>query len=203
MARHGSDGTKHALLIKVSNPTLGVIRLRLQSSEYKGEPEWDSKSDRTPVLEDLLVDPLTQTKINTKLATETVQQLQATHFCELEAAEDSFLELGKSLNNDEPEEVAQWDSEAVLSNSTISSESSTSNSTLRLLAQKSAVGWFELVLLEMTAGNGLHSAVPLALQIEVGEGSWESSLVQPELTEGEGVKDMATFDLVLAWNNEQ
>jgi hypothetical protein len=200
VTRHGSDGTKHALLIKVSNPTLGVIRLRLQSSEYKGEPEWDSQSDRTPVLEDLLVDPLTLTKINTKLATETVQQLQATEVCELEAAEDSFLELGKSLN-DEPDEVAQWDSAAVLSSSTVSSESSPS--TLRLLAQKSAVGWFELVLLETTTENGLHSAVPLALQIEVGEGSWESSLVQPEPVEGEGVKDIATFDLVLAWDNMQ
>lgn len=201
MARHGSDGTKHALLIKVSNPTLGDIRLRLQSSDYKGEPEWDSKSDRTPALEDLLVDPLTQTKINIKLATEIVQQLQATQVCELEAAEDSFLELGKSADNDEPDEVTQWDYAAVLSSSTVSSESSPS--TLRLLAQKSAVGWFELVLLETTVENGLHSAVPLALQIEVGDGSWESSLVQPEPVEGEGVKDMATFDLVLAWNNEQ
>jgi hypothetical protein len=201
VARHGSDGTKHALLIKISNPTLGVVRLRLQSSEYKGEPVWDSKIDRTPVLEDLLVDPLTQTKLNTKLATETVRQLQATQVCELEAAEDSFLELGKLLNDDEPDEVAQWDSTAVLSSSTISSGSSPS--TLRLLAQKSAVGWFELVLLETTAENGLYSAIPLALQIEVGEGSWESSLVQPEPVEGEGVKDMATFDLVLAWNNKQ
>ena len=194
VAKHGSDGSKRALLIKVINPTLGTIRLRLNTSTYAGEPLWHSRTERTSMLENILVDPLTDTKINAQLVTDLVKDVQASEVCQLEPAEDSFLELGKS-SNDEPVEVTSWEATTVLSSSLVSSESSTSS--LRLVASLSAVCWFELVVLEAVAENWMHIAIPLALQIEVGGGSWESSLVQPEPARGE--VDLVTFDLVVAW----
>ena len=202
VTRHGSDGTKHAMLLKVSNPTLGAISLRLDSSSYAGESVWDSKADEyNPSLDDLLVDVLTDMTINAKLTTDSVQQLQATEMCQLEPAEDTFLELGKSY--EEPDEVTKWDVNSVLASSTVTGYPS-SASTLRLVAQKSAAAWFELVLAETKsaegAAGGVYTAIPLALKIKVGDGSWESSLIQPEkLGEGES-HDLVTFDLVIAWN---
>ena len=201
VVRHASDGTKHAILLKVSNPTLGAISLRLQSSSYAGEPVWGSKTDEhNPNLDDLLVDVLSNTTIKAKLVTDPVQQLQASDMCQLEPAEDTFLELGKSY--EEPDEVSKWDVTSVLASSTVTGYSS-SASTLRLLAQKSAAAWFELVVAEVasSAGGTAYTAIPLALQIKVGDGSWESSLIQPEpVKEGEE-HDMVAFDIVIAWNS--
>jgi hypothetical protein len=194
--RHGTDGAKHALLIKTTNPTLGIIRLQLQSSTYSGEPLWDNKGKSNPILENLLVDTLSQTTINAKLTTEFVHSLQATDICQLEPAEDSFLELSSS-SNEEPDEIRLWEASTILSKSTVSTESSPSS--LRLVAQKSDVAWFELVHLETARDDDMHPAIPLALQIEVGDGSWETSLIQPEPVNEGGGKDMVTFDLVLAW----
>lgn len=194
---HASDGTRHALLFKVANPTLGSIRLRLASSKYSGEPVWDDKTKSTPILENLLVDPLTQQFLNAKLAPDVALNLQATEICQLEPAEDSFLELGKS-SNEEPDEVAKWDAGDVLFDSKVGPESPSS---LRLVGQKNSCAWFELVLLETKMDVGVNCAVPLALQIEVGDGSWDSSLVQAEPVKDDETKDMVTFDLVIIWDN--
>jgi hypothetical protein len=194
---HASDGTRHAFLFKVANPTLGSIRLRLASSKYSGEPVWDDKTESTPILENLLVDPLTQQIVNAKLAPDVARNLQATEICQLEPAEDSFLELGKS-SNEEPDEVAKWDAGDVLFDSKVGPDSPSS---LRLVGQKNSCAWFELVLFETKMDRGVNCAVPLALQIEVGDGSWDSSLVQAEPVKDDETKDMVTFDLVIVWDN--
>jgi hypothetical protein len=145
------------------------------------------------------VDPLTQQYVNAKLAPGVAHNLQATDMCQLEAAEDSFLELGKSSSNEEPEQVAKWDAGDVLFDSKVSPD--TLPSSLRLVEQKNSCAWFELVLLESSMEKGINCAVPLSLQIQVGEGSWDSSLIQPEPTEGDEKKDMVNFDLVIVWEN--
>ena len=195
---HASDETRHAFLLKVANPTLGAIRLRFASSKYTGESEWDDKTKTTPLLENLLVDPLTQQYVDAKLTPSVTKNLEATAVCELEPAEDSFLELGKSSNDELLDAVAKWDAGDVLFDSKVGPEQPAS---LRLIGQKNSFAWFELVLLETKMEKGLNCAVPLALQIEVGDGSWESSLVQAEPVAGGEGKDVVTFDLVVIWEN--
>jgi hypothetical protein len=200
VVRHGTDGVKHALLLKISNPTLGAINLRLQSSAYTGEPVWENKAEHNPFLENLLVDPLTELTVNAKLMTESLHDVKATEMCQLEPAEDSFLELGKPSYED-PVEVSEWKPAPVLSNSPVNVENPSPS--LRLVTQKSAVAWFELVLVENTVENEkeYYTAIPLALQIKVGAGSWENSLIQPDPSKVGEEKDMVTFDLVIAWNS--
>lgn len=193
---HASDDTKHAFLFKVSNPTLGVIRLRLSSSSYKGEPVWGHITRSTPVFENLLLDPLTQECVNVKLLPGVVKGLEQTKTCSLEPSEDTFLELGKSAAV-EPEEVSNWDASDVLFESKVSEDKT---STLRLVAQQKSCAWFELVLLETKMDDGFKCGVPIALQIEVGDGSWESSLIQP-VSKLISRRDFVTFHLVVVWEN--
>lgn len=197
---HASDETKHAFLLKVANPTLGTIRMRLASSDYSGEPRWDEPSNTTTHLQNVLVDPFTNQHVTAQLMLEVVEGLTPTEVCELEPAEDSFLELGKS-SDEVPEEVSKWEAGDVLVDSTVNKNGPTSS--LKLIAVKNSMAWFELVVLEGATSKGVDSAVPLAMQIEVGNGSWETSLVQPESTvDGDNSqRDMVTFNLVIVWDN--
>lgn len=154
-------------------------------------------SDRSPYLENILVDPLNQEHVNAKLVPNVGSSIQASEVCALEAGEDSFLEFGRS-SNEEPEQVAKWDAGDVLAESKVSEEAPSS---LRVVASRKSCAWFELVLLETSMDAGINNAVPLALQIEVGDGSWESSLIQPEESKGDRNTDMVTFDLVIVWEN--
>ena len=192
---HASDGTRHAFLLKVSNPTLGTIRLRLSSSTYTGEPMWDDDEERNPNLENLLVDPLNQLSVNAKLLSNIGDTIQATDVCELEPSEDSFLELGRS-SSEEPDQVAKWNAESVLASSKVSKSSPSS---LKLVGKRQSNAWFELILAETSLDKGINSAVPIALQIEVGNGSWDSSLIRPEKKGDATTKDLVNFDLVIVW----
>lgn len=194
---HASDDTRHAFLFKVSNPTLGIVQLRLAGSTYAGEPDWDDSTTLiSPMLRSILVDPLTQVSVNAHLDTNVLRSIPATETCELEPAEDSFLELGKTTE-DIPDDVIQWEAGDVLFDSKVSKDSP---STMRLVGKKKSVAWFELVLMEpdMTMEN-VYCAIALALQIQVGNGSWESSLIQTQhLKEGDHA-DFVSFDLVTMW----
>lgn len=200
---HGSDGTRHAFLLKVSNPTLGAVHLRLAGSSYQGETMWNDPFTTNPLLENVLVDPLTQISIDARLHADLASDLQPTDTCQLESAEDSFIEIGKKAL-DVPEPVAKWNASEILANVKGPAPS------LRLAGQQKSMAWFELVLMEpttiaATAEEGritepkeLHCAVPLSLQVQVGGGSWESSLIQPQFTE-DGGKDFVSFDLIVTW----
>jgi hypothetical protein len=194
---HASDETKHAFLLKVTNPTLGSIRMRLAASDYAGEPVWDEPVILSSHLQNLLVDPFTDQHINAQVMLQAVQSLDPTEICELQPAEDSFLELGK-VADEIPEAVAKWDAGEILFNSKVSVNGTAAS--LRLIASKNSMAWFELVVLEGNLAQGVNSAVPLSMDIEVGNGSWDSSLVRPEQIE-QAKKDMVSFDLVIAWES--
>ena len=201
--QHASDGVRHVFLVKVTNPTLGTIRMRLKPSSYKGEPMmWrqSSAGDTSSVFNDLIVDSLNKLTIQAKLLTDSTSDIEATAIFQLEAAEDSFLELGKTSGSDEPAEVSNWNAQGTLSSSTVAPGSNV-KSTLKLVAQNSANGWFEVVVLETASDEAPHVAIPLSLEIQVGNGSWESSLVQPRSTEESSGEqgDAVTFDFVIAF----
>ena len=197
MSIHASDETKHAFLLKVANPTLGSIRMRLAASDYAGEPVWDEPESVSCHLQNLLVDPFTDQHINAQIMPHALRSLDPTEICELQAAEDSFLELGK-VADEIPEAVANWDAGQILFKSNVSPNGPAAS--LCLLASKNSMAWFELVVLEGNLAQGVDSAVSLSMDVEVGNGSWDSSLVHPEQLE-QDKKDMVSFDLVIAWEN--
>jgi hypothetical protein len=193
---HASDGSRHVFLLKVSNPTLGLVRLRLAGSAYSGEAEWDDKDATSPSLKNVLVDPLTQVSVNAQLDTTASKSFLQTETCELEAAEDSFLELGKT-SDDIPEDVAKWEAADVLYASKVSKDLPSS---MRFVGRKKSVAWFELIVMEQDMKQKkVHCAIPIALQIQVGGGSWESSLVQSQQLEDGDPQDFVSFDLVILW----
>eukprot|EP00934_Nitzschia_sp_Nitz4_P006064 Nitzschia sp. Nitz4//scaffold3_size479765//365768//367408//NITZ4_000152-RA/size479765-processed-gene-1.255-mRNA-1//1//CDS//3329550914//6054//frame0 len=195
VSTHASDDTKHVFLLKVVNPTLGTIRLRFAASEYKGEPQWDDISANTPLLQDLTVDPFLDQTTNAKLLPKLSQNLDPTEVFVLEPAEDSFLELGKS-SDDVPEQVAKWDASSALVDSKVNPEGP--NATLKLISQRNSMAWLELVTLNESVDKGLDCALPISMQIEVGNGSWDSSFVVPEVA---SEKDLVPFDIVIVWSN--
>ena len=144
-------------------------------------------------MENILVDPLNEVSLDATLLPTIGDTIQETGVCELEPSEDSFLEFGRS-SNEEPEQVSKWNAKDVLAASKVSE---TSPSSLQLVGQRKSCAWFELVVTDTAVDSGMNFAVPIALQIEVGDGSWESSLIQAE-TKGEE-KDMVSFDLVIIW----
>ena len=148
-------------------------------------------------MEDLIVDPLKRVSVDAHLDTDVAKAIDATGFCELEPAEDSFLELGEKASDNVPEAVSSWDAGDILFDSKVSKEMP---ATLRQLGQKKSVAWFELVVMESTIDQNVNSAVPITLELQVGDGSWESSLIQPQDDGNQDSKDLVSFDLVLIWD---
>lgn len=169
LARHST--TNSAILFRVTNPTLGVVRLRFLGSSYAMQHD------------DVLVDSLTQQRLPT-VAT-LASSVPATETVELQSAEDSILELGgaSAQRPRVPAAVAQWNP-----------TSDTTTVGLRLLAQQSAAAWFAWVL---SPSDSSTNAVSLTMQIEVGNGSWESSLIRPQ-----GENDVVDLDLIFAWEGD-
>ena len=125
----------------------------------------------------------------------TSSEVAPTEMCQLEPAEDSFLELGKS-SMEQPDAVTKWDAGDALADSKVAENGN--KSSLRLVGASHSSAWFELVVLEHDVKPGFHAAATLALEIEVGNGSWDSSLIQAATAES-GATDLVTFDVVVAY----
>lgn len=171
------------MLLKVGNPTVGNVRLRLGPSSYHGEPDWDEPETATRFLPDVFVDTLMQTKMSVNLLPDILKDLAPTVTVDISSAEETMIELGGRAHRT-PETVARWTPSPSLSASSIS-----------LLTQELCHAWFELcIAADVEFERGAAPAVAFSLQIDVGSGSWESSLVQPVSKDG---SDFVVFDLVL------
>lgn len=176
--------SRSCLLLKVTNPTLSSVRLRFAASSYVGEIDWDNANAKTLILPDLLVDSLTQKKVTAEVRPDILNDFQSTSFVELLPAEDSVIELGGKMIAI-PKEVLAWEPAHV---------DDTAKDRMRLIAQSASIAWFELYIPSYEGRT--VTAVPLALEIEVGNGSWESSLIQPRVI-SDSKADKVTLDLVL------
>ena len=113
---------------------------------------------------------------------------------ELEATEDAFLELGKDFQSEAPEQVKSWDATSVLSSSTTGNE-------VKLVAQQKDAAWFEFVLNDVESASEQNvgpyvATTRIGLQLQIGDGSWETSLIEPILKEGQ---DFALFQVIFVW----
>lgn len=197
LCRNGVDPTsqKYAALLKVKNPTLNMIRLRLSGWSIPAEekdgavsPLIDSRE-----LQNVLLDPFTEMFVQGRLcAPTTAASLSPTDFFVLDPADDPFLDIGKG-QEDDPSEVRDWDAM-----STMGALGDGNTSQLRLVATQGDTAWIELVLCNDAAADedsSTYLAVPLTMQIEVGNGSWEASLIKRrDLPVGE--KDLVALNLV-------
>jgi hypothetical protein len=207
----------HAFVLKVTNSTLGLVRLQISlSSQYKGEPSWNDHRIKNPALEDLLVETLTDKHVDAFVLTTSnhggTESILKSDVVVLHSAEDSIADIGKVLET--PEQVVNWDSEKALlaaaSTGSLSSleENHVAFFGIKVLAEKSGSVWFELICATKLSSymqsdsSELFSAFPLSLQIEVCNGSWESSLIKANPTEGEEA-DKVVFDLVVTWPSTQ
>jgi hypothetical protein len=153
------QATDISMLVKVTNPTLGVVNLRLgESSMTQLTIEWSS----------VVVDSLSGQTMDIHVLTTPALQEPPTAVATLEAVEDLFLDMNKLK---EPDAVAMFES----------------TGKTRLVATQADTAWFEVA--------GGQGAVPLSLQIQVGDGSWESSLIKKQ-PNGDEV-DFCNFDVVL------
>ena len=196
--KHGTKSSYRVFLIKVTNPTLGPVRLRFATSSYQGEKDWEDNTKRNFLISDLLVDDIFQVHMNLELRTELSTKMRQTESVELQSAEDSFIELG-GKSTEVPDRVKNW--ELGDFDTTKSSEGSM-ESEMRLVASSASTAYFELALANAAgpATKENHAvAVPLTLQLETGNGSWESSLIQ-KVTKGDNEADWVSFDLVITWN---
>ena len=195
LCRYGTDATSGsaAALLKVKNPTLNMIRLR-----FSGPSPSDEVFD-TKELENILVDPFTEATIAKAdlCSSDSLSAIAPSEWVELDSAEDLLLDIGKR-QEDDPEVVGSWDFAPLLD-----ALDSDSLPNLTIIASRRDTSWVE-VIIPNTIALGLdgdkhpsnYFAVPLSMQIEVGNGSWEASLIKRrDLPEEE--QDLVQLDFVV------
>ncbi|KAL7555091.1 hypothetical protein ACHAWF_018804 [Thalassiosira exigua] len=200
LCRSGSDPAagNFAGLLKVKNPTLNAMRLRLsRASSAKRESEDGTAISSLVIdereLKNILVDPFTETFVHGRPCDpDAAASISQTDFFVLNPADDPYLDVGKG-QEDDPLVIRDWDAATALDSATDDDPSR-----LRVVATGGDTAWVEFVLRNAAPTEGLPSdylAIPLALEIEVGNGSWEASLIKRrDLPEGE--KDLVTINLV-------
>lgn len=221
MNENDSNRQQHAFLLRISNPTLGLVRLRLGISKYAGEPFWDDDNDnernKNTKMNNLMVDSLTNKHVDATMFVNTVNDGDDNNkiksdIVELESSEDAFVDMGKL--REVPDEVMNWDAQnAAVSGTTnetgaLGEKNAYNIQSIKMITKKSGLAWFEIVC-EITTQTKEGSpknedttnfnAIPIALEIQVGQGSWESSLIKAKETKEGEEPDCVTFDLLLAW----
>ena len=201
------DKQQHAFLMKVTNPTLGMVRLQLGLSCYRGEPFWEDQPRKNRFLGNLLIDSLTSRHVDAiLLSTTKANDSLKSELVELDSAEDTIVDIGKV--REVPDEVANWNAVTAMNASSASDENVSGLEEeqvaflgTKVLAKKSGSAWFELVCATKPLNDPhLFPAIPITLRIEVGNGSWEASLIKATSnSEGSEQVDLVSFDLVITW----
>jgi hypothetical protein len=181
--RHpAADSSRHSFLLQVTNPTLGAVRCRFVPSSYAGESDyWNDATDDAPptsLLRHVVVDPFHDTVLDTIQILTSVTAPSTT--VELLPAEDTLLESGNSGAPMHPlDAVRDWD------------PSMSADASLRWIGHQGATAWLD-VTIRLPDTSPLPVGLPVALEIELGNGSWESSLIPVEKE-----NDSVTFDVIL------
>ena len=134
----------------------------------------------TKQLNNMLVHSLYRTRLDVTVNTGVTLQTPPSDTIELDSVDDTFLDLGRS---EIPEQVTSWDGNS----------SNADKDAFRVVATKGDSAWVEYVLAKKLEGT--VPGIPVSLQIQVGGGSWESSLVKAKAND-----DFVVFDIVLLWS---
>ena len=194
---------RHALLLSVTNPTLGMIRLRLNGADLRDFDESTASDDEGYTLLNIRIDSLGRHRANVRMIGST-STMVLPDMVELEAVEDALFDIGAGQSK-QPKEVEDWDADTVLNARGHSSQSDDgpSECPFSTVAVSKDRAWIQLVIEEdgfkETSTPGEFVAFPASLQVEIGNGSWESSLIKTNDEVKEGEIDLVSFRLLLAW----
>jgi hypothetical protein len=175
-----------------------MIRLRLSypvSSSSGDSNDCQSSFIDERELKNIPIDPFSQTFVSGHICSAKASDLTAsTDWLVLESAEDLFLDIRKG-QEDDPTEVRDWEA-----STSINFPGQGVVSTFRIVAVRKDTAWLELIAPieskpDMASSDETHLAIPIEMQIEVGNGSWEASLIKKcDLPDGE--IDTVTMNLV-------
>jgi hypothetical protein len=215
-----NDGTsirRVAFLLKLHNPTLGPIRVRLQLP--KSALEHDAGEQVAP-LKNVLLDGYTREICNEVHMWHAISSANAatgpvvsSEWIELESSQDALIDLNSrasSVSSSVDAVLTAWNGSKALE---AMDDTSDSESSFRLLKSDNDAVWLECTtsLLETSTTSMLclDRAAPISLQVQVGNGSWESSLIPPKSAppsssssvETETV-DFVEFKTLLIWREK-
>lgn len=183
----GSDWKGLGGIIQVSNPTLGPVRVRFQLGT--------EEDIQKPRLHDLILDA---TMSNTTANAELISLPKVSAYTEnimLEPVEDAFLELG-NRKTQIPSEVMGWKPNDL--------KSDNDNLDIGILAIEKDMAWIQFGIPESVSSSprnthDMWKAIQLTMEVEVGNGSWESSLIKRDASLSNEDVDWVPFQLVLVW----
>jgi len=192
---YGFDQTsgRYALLLKVKNPTISMVRLRLKTMITQPAKAFQQFSN-------LLLDSISMKTVNATMIPPTEKKgNNQMKYIELEPYEDIFLGFGKGGLSQFPSAVDEWDASKCISSYLIDKEES-SQSLCMLVAQDKDSAWIQYIVSQQQQQNvkdqNIFMATPLILDVDIGEGSWESSLIQ---SEADGEMDHVDLHLLPVW----
>lgn len=162
--------SKLAILLKVQNPTLGIVRMRFGPLE---------STATTEVMHNILLDPYERLYVDASVIKISKKEAfpKFTDIIVLEASEDILLGLGKNSEGGNIDDIQSWDVSSRLS--------SANDNKISLVSQKKDIAWFEVIfddinIMERDNPHNYVVTLPLGFQIQVGDGSWESSLIKSD-----------------------
>ena len=159
--------------------------------------------------------PLSDSTINTNINTTTTT---TTEMMTLEPVEDAFLELGKGRIQT-PKEVDEWNGMQVLQSwKSDVNDNDKSQIQVKRVASDKDVAWIEFLVQDTNTNTTdrttdqnqkkdtstskiMYRAAYMTMEVEVGNGSWESSLIKRNKHIPEEEMDLVPFQLVLVWKS--
>jgi len=177
-----------ALLLQIKNPTLGPVRLCLHAN-VEESPE--------VTLNNLIIDSMTLQRedihiIQEKRSTES-SNVQ-TEMLQLEPAEDTFLGIGQTAKA----HTDDWGRDKT----TIDWSNFIEKSSWNVISIDNDTAWVQYTTTATFDANlfdhGQFVATLMKLEVEVGDHSWESSLIQAKENTNQG-KDSVTFKILPVW----
>ncbi len=186
--RYNSSTNQYALLLKVKNPTLGPIRFQIHAN-FVGE-----SAASFPSFCDLVLDSMSLKREIVRIIPPPSSPSPDLELLTLEASEDTFLDINKDSN---AQRIDTWTVDDL--------DWSTANR-CQLIGVDNDTAWIQVVVKEteeeVSSNDRNYVGTPLILDIEVGEESWESSLIRArELKEGE--KDFVSFTILPVWKQTE
>uniref|UniRef100_A0A7S0G9X7 Dynactin subunit 4 n=1 Tax=Proboscia inermis TaxID=420281 RepID=A0A7S0G9X7_9STRA len=189
-----------ALLLKVENPTLSQVNIRFKGCGNIKKTTTNDKEEH--YIDRLVIDHMKRTYVDAVIVGAT-NNANTSELTQLDAVEDAFLELGKKQSNS-PIEVSSWTPASALNKI---DESNDKEAHFSIVAHQDDSAWFQVLFSDAGSSEStktshklcLHCALPISMQIEIGNGSWESSLLTSSKG-GEG-DDFASFDMLVVWKN--
>jgi len=200
---YNRDTSQHALLLCISNPTLGPIRLKVHTN-FSSTGDNSFISSLPPTYHNLILTCFPLKLITSKVIPANYCST-AMDMISLDPVEDAFLELGAigGSGSDVAAEIQNWGGEINWSRREGNEERGEEYCNCKMILRQKDRTYVQFMVdendLEQTNNNLEYLSTALVLEIQVGDGSWESSLIQKKIEEEDGNEDTVSFIILPTW----